>query len=290
VRQWWRALTSGRRKGKSGFDIGLGSPGARQHLDFTLQIVRIIDQLDDMIPAFPHEMLVEGSEFAQLATEAPDAPVDLPPSIRVALMTARGTVDSIAASLTGKQGTHAIAIQALTRAALISAGRVVFALAPTDLEQRQRNVRTVLAQESYSLIQGMNAFAKFEGLASLRLPAEIAESVREVDRGLRDGNRPRGEGRTLNDMADELTRMLSSFGDVGSGLNEHVEWVFHAYSGAAHGFAWPWEYFAAAGALPGDFVADFGGVVPLVQLAFQTTLERMQQPAEPRPEATDEDQ
>ncbi len=56
-------------------------------------------------------------------------------------------------------------------------------------------------------------------------------------------------------------------------LAEHIMWVWHAYSGAAHGYAWPWLLPGTA-SLAGDFIADLGLVVPVTHLAFDVAQRR----------------
>jgi len=142
-----------------------------------------------------------GSELAALAEIARDAPVNLLLSVRAGLTAARGALDQIASIVAQNLPTNAIVLQSLLRAALLGAGRVVFALAPADLEQRQRNVRTVLRQEGRSLMQGLESFAKFEHLMTLKPPDGYLEEQRSRNTTLSDAPRPAGEAKTLEEVA-----------------------------------------------------------------------------------------
>ena len=182
-------------------DIGLDADGAIEHLRRQLAIVEIIDKLDGQLSPDPYRLAEPGSELAALAETAPDAPVNLVLSVRAGLTAARGALDQIASLLGHNSPTDAIVLQALLRTALLGAGRVVFALAPADPGQRQRNVRVVLRQESRSLMQGLNAFAEFEHLASLKPHGGYLEEQRRKNKALQDGSQPAGEAMTLKEVA-----------------------------------------------------------------------------------------
>jgi len=257
-------------------DIGLGADGATEHLRRQLAIVEIIDKLDGQLSPDPYRLAEPGSELAALAETAPDAPVNLLLSVRAGLTAARGALDQIASLLGHDLPTDTIVLQALLRTALLGAGRVVFALAPADPEQRQRNVRVVLRQESRSLMQGLNAFAEFEHLALLKPHGGYLEEQRRKNKALQDGSQPAGEAMILKEVAGVIGEQLVTSGldDSPPGVvAEHIMWIWHAYSGAAHGFAWPWLLPGTA-SLAGDFIADLGFVVPVTHLAFDVAQRR----------------
>jgi len=151
---WWCALLDVCLPHTGGVvDIGLDLDGAIEHLRRQLAIVETINKLDGQLSPDPYRLAEPGSELAALAETALDAPVNLLLSIRAGLTAARGALDQIASLLGHNLPIDAIVLQALLRTALLGAGRVVLALAPADPEQRQRNVRVVLRQESRSLIE-----------------------------------------------------------------------------------------------------------------------------------------
>lgn len=280
-------------------DIGLGADGAIEHLRRQLAIVESIDRLDGQLSPDPSMLAEPGSELAALAETAPDAPVNLLLSVRAGLTAARGALDQIASLLGHNVPTDTIVLQALLRTALLGAGRVVFALGPADPGQRQRNVRVVLRQDRRSLMQGLNSFAEFEHLALLKPQGGYLEEQRRKDKALRDGSQPAGEAMILKEVARVIGEQLATSGFDGPAapdvLAEHIMWIWHAYSGAAHGYAWPWLLSDVA-SLAGDFIADLGLIVPVTHLPFDvaqrrcrsncataTSTAQRQQPAGPRP-------
>ncbi len=77
---------------------------------------------------------------------------------------------------------------------------------------------------------------------------------------------------TLKEVARVIGEQLATSGFDDSVapevFAEHIMWIWHAYSGAAHGFAWP-------RLLPRtDFIADLGLVVPVTHLAFDVAQRR----------------
>jgi len=258
-------------------DIGLDADGAVEHLRRQLVIVEIIDELDRQLSPDPYELAEPGSELAALAEIARDAPVNLLLSVRAGLTAARGALDQIASIVAQNLPTNAIVLQSLLRAALLGAGRVVYTLAPADLEQRQRNVRTVLRQEGRSLMQGLDSFAKFEHLMTLKPPDRYLEEQRSRNTALSDAPRPAGEAKTLEEVARVIGEELVASGFTDSAvpdvLAEHIMWIWHAYSGAAHGFGWP-RLLPGTAPMAGDFVSDLGVVVSVTHLAFDVAQRR----------------
>ncbi len=257
--------------------MGLNAAGAIEHLHRQLATVEIINELDGQLSPDPYTLAEPGSELAALAKTVPDAPVNLLLSIRAGLTAARGALAQIANLLEHDLPTDAIVLQALLRTALLGAGRVVFSLAPGDSEQRKRNVRVVLRQESRSLMQGLNCFAEFEHLSILKPRSGYLEEQRNKDKALQDGSRPAGEAMTLNEVARVIGEQLATSGFDESGLPdvlaEHIMWIWHAYSGLSHGYAWP-GVLPRAASTAGDFIADLGLVVPVTHLAFDVARRR----------------
>jgi len=258
-------------------DIGLDADGAVEHLRRQLAIVAIIDELDGQLSPDPHRLAEPGSELAALAETAPDAPVNLLLSVRAGLTAARGALDQIASIFANNLPTNAIVLQALLRTALLGAGRVVFALAPADPGQRQRNVRAVLRQEGRSLMQSLDSFAEFEHLVALKPHGGYLDEQRRRNRALQEAHRPAGEAKTLKEVARVIGEQLATSGfddsTVPDVLTEHIMWIWHAYSGAAHGFAWPCLLPGTA-SMAGDFIADLGVVVSVTHLAFDVAQRR----------------
>jgi hypothetical protein len=260
-------------------DVGLGQPGAREYLDAQLEVVDHLGTLQEQIarldPAPPT------SELVRLTEAFPAAPINFALSTSAALAAARGALDQISPIMKGQLASSRIVLQALLRVALVGAGRVVFTLGPDDPEERLQNVKIVLAQESRSMAQALEAFVEF-GSHGLKPDEAYVAEHRRLDRRIREGTPRRGDGSVLLSMADVIGRALVTEGqlDVGDDprlLAEQVTWTWHTYSGLAHGFAWPWLLpgTTADRAMPGDYVADLGIVVATAHIAFRKTLERL---------------
>ena len=120
-------------------------------------------------------------------------------------------------------------------------------------------------------MQGLNSFAEFEHLAFLKPQGGYLEEQRRKNNALQNGSQPAGEAMTLKEVARVIGEQLATSGFDDSAapevLAEHIMWIWHAYSGAAHGFAWP--------LLPRtDFIADLGLVVPVTHRAFDVAQRR----------------
>lgn len=253
--------------------IGLDSPEAFHHLQSQLAAIAAIDELAAQIPKDPDAMAEPGSELAQLVQAvAVDPPVSLLQSIHAGLLTARVTLGQIAVLFQTNLLTHPLVLQILTRAALLGAGRVVYVLGPDNLEDRRRNALTVLRQEGRSLMRGLEPMAAFEHLPALRPPTSFLEEQRRRNAALPAQSIP-GEAKVLQEMADVIGRRLAKAGMPApmEVMTESISWIWHAYSGVAHGYGWPQQVFGY-GQAPGDFIADFGIVVPVAHVAFDDTL------------------
>jgi hypothetical protein len=91
-----------------------------------------------------------------------------------------------------------------------------------------------------------------------------------------------GEGKILSEMALVIAQEMirGGYGQPNGQelLAEEVEWVWHSYSGVAHGFAWPRRLPTFSGPsvtpMPGDFFAELGFVVSVTHLALKKLAER----------------
>jgi len=176
-------------------DIGLDADGAIEHLRRQLAIVEIIDKLDGRSRPIHTGRAEPGSELAALAEAAPDAPVNLLLSVRAGLTAARGALDQIASLLGHNLPTASIVLQALLRTALLGAGRVVFALAPAEPGQRQRNVRVVLRQEGAASCRASTPLwwwrvAAIKAALLVYVRQHQLKEVRPVPAGFRSVSRP----------------------------------------------------------------------------------------------------
>src|SRR5699024_7797604 len=85
-----------------------------------------------------------------------------------------------------------------------------------------------------------------------------------------------GDGMMIKEAASIMAGLLVKQGlsHVGTAeLSEHLEWVWHVWSGTAHGWAWP-NYFPGMNEesrdiAPGHWVTDFRALTSLVQIALR---------------------
>jgi hypothetical protein len=94
----------------------------------------------------------------------------------------------------------------------------------------------------------------------------------------RNITRLQGERDMLDEMASVVGALLCELGPEGEDLEvvrqahqEHVMWLFHFYSGFAHGYGWPTL------CPPGELVADLVVITGVAALAMQVLEERTQQ-------------
>lgn len=223
-----------------------------------------------------------GSELASLSAALPDAPISIEESLAVGVECAYGAVHHLAHLLDKEAGFPPIVLSSLLRTALLGAGRTVYAIGPDDPNARVSNSLVVLRQESNSLLQGIESFSAFTQLGVLVPPVDVSSAWTQLNRKINSTGRPAGERRTLTAMATVIAQELTLNGYMGPEaqelLAEEVEWVWHAYSGAAHAFAWPGRLPSYAGPsmtpMPGDFLAEFGFVVSITHLALRKMAER----------------
>jgi hypothetical protein len=223
-----------------------------------------------------------GSELANLSAALPDAPVSIEESLAVGVECAYGAVGHLAHLLDKEASFAPIVLSSLLRTALLGAGRTVYAIGPDDPDARFSNSLVVLRQESNSLLQGIESFSAFIQLGALVPPQYVSSAWTQLNQEVNSIGRPMGERRTLTAMATVIAQELTLNGYIGPNaqelLAEEVEWVWHAYSGVAHAFAWPRRLPSYSGPsvtpMPGDFYAEFGFVVSITHLALKKTAER----------------
>ncbi len=176
-------------------------------------------------------------------------------------------------------GTHRAVMASLARTALISASKVLYVLGPDKEDQRRAHALEVARQDARSLGRLYDDAEKFGQLRGLCPPPEVLEQRRPQIDSFGKQNAI-GERSLLIKMSTVAAEMLAAksgeaLGGSGEGLvREHVLWIFHVYSGVAHGLGWPREMPTTDNILPGDWLADVGMVAALGQLAMETARNR----------------
>jgi hypothetical protein len=254
------------------------SPEAAAHLRQQLATISEFAALKARcrIPSDP------GSELANLSAALPDAPVSIEESVVVGVECAYSAVAHLAYLFNSETSFPPIVLSSLLRTALLGAGRTVYAIGPDDPDARFSNSLVVLRQESNSLLQGIDSFSAFTQLGALVPPPDVSTAMTQLNQAINSVGRPMGERRTLAAMATVIAQELILNGYTGPDaqefLTEEVEWVWHAYSGVAHAFAWPHRLPSYSGPsvtpMPGDFHAEFGFVVSVTHLALRKMAER----------------
>lgn len=163
---------------------------------------------------------------------------------------------------------------ALSRAALVSAGRIIYVLGPDDPENRQTNAQKIVARQLGSHLSATRATTSFQELAYLKAPDDLVEYLQETKSAIPGGEV--GDGWMIKETSQIMANLLVSRGLAKEDtvqLSEHLEWMWHVWSGMAHGWAWP-KYFPGGDSddrdiAPGHWVTDFRTLTSTVQLALQ---------------------
>jgi len=136
------------------------------------------------------------------------------------------------------------------------------------------------------MMRALEAFAEFKH-HGLKPEDDYVAEHRRGHEAVVAGAPRQGDHKVLSAMADVISALLVTRegavvdnSDDPALLSEQVTWTWHTYSGLAHGYAWPWLLPGTTEdrAMPGDYLADLGIVVGVTHLAFEKTLERLQQP------------
>ena len=248
--------------------IGIDSPEDRRILDEAIQITRTFKGLTTLKWPGP-----PGSELARL-----DGAVSGNITITDTLVSGQRSARASILHLTelfelGFEPRAAIAVS-LSRAALVGAGRIIYVLGPEDPDERQTNAQKVATSQISSHLSAVRAANTFVDLEWLRAPDDLLQSLDSI-RAEMPPSRV-GDGAMIKEaaaiMADLLVKQGSSQEST-TQLSEHLEWVWHVWSGTAHGWAWP-KYFPGMkneshDVAPGHWVTDFRALASLVQIALR---------------------
>ncbi|WP_020170831.1 hypothetical protein [Gordonia polyisoprenivorans] len=243
------------------YKYGLDDLAAEEHLNRQLATIEIIASLQVQIDRPP----ASASDVARLDEDLGDIPVKPSQSIHRGLSTAKDCLVDLSRVLGSNSSMSLSSARALMRTALMGASRAAFVLVPDDHGERRANAATVVRQEWFSLQRAMEALHPFEELKGLVPPEDFRADMKAKSENLSRGPRM-GEEKTIREMSEVAAKRLGGQ-DSSSVLTESLVWIWHSASGAAHAYGWP----TMAG---GDFIADFGMVVPVVHLAVDTAVKR----------------
>lgn len=162
----------------------------------------------------------------------------------------------------------------LSRAALVSAVRIVYVLGPVDPATREDHARRVLRGQAVSHLRGVTAFSSFEDLVAL-IPPETLKDDLTASRDALDGGGVT-DTQMIADTAAVIARTIADsapdhLGEVAA-KGEHLAWMWNVWSGIAHGYAWPTLVPGVQDdgqqVMPGHWVTDFGTLSSIVLLAL----------------------
>lgn len=249
----------------------------------TLRIVARMAELCDEMPDDPGRLGQPNSDLSRLIDALPEPQVDPRLTITRGLHLARGSLGLVRDIFVDNSPAIVPSVlPVLLRSALLGAGRVVYMLGPEDEHERIANTTVVLRQEADSYHRAYTQFAEFVQFGGLVPPPELVARYEQRRIDLMEGGKPPGEAKTLDSAAAVIGEMLATahgvvveqeLDDVADAIKEHVRWIFHLYSGVAHGFAWPWLTPGTA-SLPGHFIADLTTVTNVAHLAADITIRR----------------
>lgn len=265
-------------------DLGLNTPEDCRQLQLILATIAEVDSGCSKLPTNLDELARPNTEIGELLAQLPEPQVDLRLTVVRGLTLARGSLDLVR-HIFGSSGPPIVPpiLPVVLRSALLGAGRVAYMLGPEDENERIANSQIVLRQEAESYRMAYKSFSEFQQLAGLVPSQQVVETYETRRAALMVNGRPPREAKTLDSMAEVIGELLNSAGindglqgavsDPAAQIKEHVRWIFHVYSGIAHGLAWPWLV-PSTEDLPGHFIADFTMIASIVNFAVSVTIRR----------------
>lgn len=263
-------------------DLGIDTQEDVDQLRLLLANIRQMEGLCDQLPNNPAELSQPGNDIERLLNQLPEPQVDPRLTIMMGIRVTRGSL-SLVRTIFEENNTPIVPqiLPILLRPALLAGGRIVYMLGPQDEEQRVTNTKIALQLEAESYRRAYLQFAEFELFQALVPPPETVKLYEDRRSNLRTINSTLpGEGRVLDSVSAVVGELISGnvptapdASDPAKLAKEHIRWLFHTYSGIAHGYAWPWLV-PGTKSLPGHFIADLTTIVNIGHLAAAVTLRR----------------
>lgn len=254
-------------------DLGIYTAEAESRWEYTMGVLTAIDEQSTAQRPLRFE---PDSPVDDLVRVFPDAPVDLRCSVIRGLDTSLDSVQQLHRYLTGQAPTTPIIIGTLMRSVLLPASRVVFLLGPTDADARRDHALLVLRQESDSLGRHFKAAKDLQKLEGLVPPPDVLTGQMARIQAVREATSGFSESKMLAEMTDVVAGLLAASefadevtSDLLGALNETITLAFQAYSGIAHGHAWPCTIPRTDSNLPIQFPTDLLILASICQMALQ---------------------
>jgi hypothetical protein len=185
-------------------------------------------------------------------------------------------LDQITSIIREQLPTSPIVLHALLRAALVGSGRAVFSLFPTDPEVRLANARAIIAQEAQGFTKALQCYAQFTHLVNLRPETQDVDNALRQSAAIQDGHRRLGDGALMQGAVKVIAAGLAAT-NSSANVNlkvweEHTDWLWNTYSGAAHTHAWPrlLPGFSQDRRMPGDFPGDLYMIATTTHIAMRS--------------------
>lgn len=158
------------------------------------------------------------------------------------------------------------AVGSMSRSVLISACRILFVLLPETLEEQKRNLSKIHYSDMRSAKKYKIAADSFDHLTHLHPQREFGEIPKNSS--VTDTNLTEEAvayvARKLEDPDEKTTETM----------DEYVKWMWHSWSGLAHGLYWPVKLPSRnnavfSGMMPGYYAKDFLMLTALAYMAIE---------------------
>lgn len=241
------------------YNLGDDSLAAAEHLG---QSLSIIDHLEKpQTHGWVRKAPLSASEVDHLNRLFPEAPVSLESSLRASVLSALEAAAHLRFTIEAGRFVPS-PFRSELRMILVAAGHLSYVTMPETASERREHARKLLALEARSLGGALKDIEKITQLPGLKWDASHVADLRRKMDALNFENLlgDRGLIRVAAELLGKRVANEDSSIDAVT-VRDHLWWIWHTSSGAAHGFAW--QEIAA-----GDFITDFGTVVSAFYCAF----------------------
>lgn len=216
------------------------SPQAREISERTRHaIADAISRHDRLLTSYDN-CLVGPTELGRLRDALPDGPINLAKCLPNTATIMRLSLEIVRDWLF-TSGVPAVPLAIQARTILMGAGRILYCLGPGSFDKCLEHAQRVLLQEANSCLRALKASRQFQALNAQGPSKDAVEGVSAQVKALTaiPGVQAMGEVSMLKGMAAEVAALLPDESSAAQAHQEHVSWMFHRYSGYAHGYGWP---------------------------------------------------
>ena len=241
--------------------LGADTPESEQALRAAFDSMAEVDRDLARMPHRPDQLGEPRSELAELVAATPKHTVSVQDTIFTSFATLRACLNQIRMPFVVGLPYSPRPLAILTRAALVSASRLILLTAPPDLQVRRGYAERIARAECESLDKLDRALEGFTSVLHKFVPEPVElDSRRACLSKMRAAKIiPISDTAGVKLAAGMVDDLIRAHGAPPwwrpDHLGEHLLWVFHNYSGVAHGFGWQ-HLIVRTGSLPGDPSAD----------------------------------